>query len=31
MTGEAKIFVRQRSLAGMALEAGRDFVSRKLW
>jgi putative peptide zinc metalloprotease protein len=31
MTGEAKIFVRRRSLAGMVAETARDFVSRKLW
>jgi putative peptide zinc metalloprotease protein len=31
MTGGAKIVVRRRSLVGMALEATRDFVSRKLW
>jgi putative peptide zinc metalloprotease protein len=31
MTGEAKIFVRRRSVAGMVAEAVRDFGSRKLW
>lgn len=31
MTGEAKILVRRRSLAGMVAEAMRDFGSRKLW
>jgi putative peptide zinc metalloprotease protein len=31
MTGEAKILVRRRSLAGLAAETSRDFVSRKLW
>jgi putative peptide zinc metalloprotease protein len=31
MTGEAKIFVRRRSLAGVAEEAFRDFLARKLW
>jgi hypothetical protein len=31
MTGEAKILERRRSLAGMAAEMARDFVSRKLW
>ena len=31
MTGEAKILVRRRSLAGMAAETVRDFGSRKLW
>lgn len=31
MTGEAKIFVRRRSLAGMMSETVYDFVSRKLW
>lgn len=31
MTGEAKIIVRRRSLAGMAAETAKDFVSRKLW
>jgi putative peptide zinc metalloprotease protein len=31
MTGEAKIFVRRRSLAGMGAETASNFVSRKLW
>jgi len=31
MTGGAKIVVQRRSLAGMAYELVRDFVSRKLW
>jgi len=31
MTGEAKIFVRRRSWAGMLVEAIADFASRKVW
>jgi len=31
MTGEARIFVRRRSLAGLMGEVITDFVSRKLW
>lgn len=31
MTGEARIFVRRRSLAGLTVETVTDFVSRKLW
>ena len=31
MTGEAKAFVRRRSLAGMMGETVADFVSRKVW
>jgi len=31
MTGEAKVLVRHRSLAGLASETVKDFVLRKLW
>ncbi|MBZ5646756.1 MAG: HlyD family efflux transporter periplasmic adaptor subunit [Acidobacteriia bacterium] len=31
MTGDAKIFVRRRSIAGLTLEAVHDFARRKLW
>jgi multidrug efflux pump subunit AcrA (membrane-fusion protein) len=31
MIGEAKIFVRHRSLAGLFSESAADFVSRKVW
>jgi putative peptide zinc metalloprotease protein len=31
VTGEAKILVRRRSLAGMGAETAANFVSRKLW
>jgi putative peptide zinc metalloprotease protein len=31
MTGEAKVFVRRRSLAGMLEETVKNFVSRKIW
>lgn len=31
MTGDAKLLVWRRSLAGMLAEAAQDFLSRKLW
>ncbi len=31
MAGDAKVFVRRRSLAGMTGETLESFVSRKLW